>query len=466
MSTPRGIRSLSPTKYEATYHQPPSYRPKTKTFPTLEKAIAFRKDNNQLPAGVRELPSGKYQGRYKGPDGKPYSKTLDSALKAAAWVADEKARIALGPDVWRAPTQRERDRVRKQLTVADFLATYIDAQAANGLSDTTLQRYQRSIRTRITQITETIDTATRITEAERLRRREAAGPATALATTALVELTRGDAHDWWGSIQATYPDTKVANYQTYQLLRAAMTDAVRRELIEVNVVDIPSAARRPKADQTKKILPTAQEITDIIAATADNYRLAVALCLRAGLRRGEALGIYTDNLVAVPEPGTDAVTYQLTIAQQVKRLEPEDGKVQVIIGALKTEASARTIPLPSDLNEIIETHLAKFVRPARLQPTQWGDRHVQLVTTTKNGTPTSPSSFGEHFKKWVKAAGANPALHLHSGRYDVNTRLAENGVTPKAIGAYLGEKDLSVVVEIYQQVRDKQINALGNLLND
>lgn len=42
---------------------------------------------------VRKLPSGRWQGRYVGPDGRSHAKTFNQAHDAADWVTSEKERL-------------------------------------------------------------------------------------------------------------------------------------------------------------------------------------------------------------------------------------------------------------------------------------------------------------------------------------------------------------------------------------
>ena len=413
-----------------------------------------------LPPGVRALPSGSYQARYRGIDGRTHQRTFDSPMKAAAWVEHEKAVMALGPEVWSPPRQREGKKQAIHLTVGEWMGQFPDSLEADGIRLTSMQRYRRSARTRITHIIETIAEHPRLSPADKARMLSTAPTAAQLRNITVTKLGRAEVYQWWSAIIATYPDTATANHQAYLRLRAAMSEAVRREIIETNPVDIPAATKRPKPDREKKYLPTHREVADIIAAAPANYRLATALCLRAGLRRGEALGVTVEDL-ATRQVNGEQVHY-LSVNQQVHRLEPEGRPVHCRLGALKTEASYRTIPLPTDLNELIAEHLTHHLRPARSQDTQWGERSVQLLTTTGRGTMVSPNAFAEQFRRWVAQAGANPLIHPHSGRYYVNSTAAENGHTPKEIGEYLGESDLATVTDVYMQVRHGRLEALAH----
>lgn len=412
-----------------------------------------------LPPGVRALPSGNYQARYRGLDGRTHQRTFDSLMKAAAWVEHEKAVMALGAQVWSPPQQREGKKPATRLTVGEWMDQFHDSLEADGIRPTSMQRYRRSARTRITHIIETITDHPRLSATDKARMLPTAHIAAQLKNVTVTKLGKAEVYQWWYAIIATYPDTAPANHQAYLRLRAAMSEAVRREIIETNPVDIPAATKRPRPDREKKYLPTHREVAGIIAAAPANYRLAAAFCLRAGLRRGEALGVTVDDLSVRQIDGQQV--YYLSVGQQIHRLEPEGQPVHCRLGELKTEASYRTIPLPADLNGMITEHLARHLRPARTQDTQWGGRQVQLLTTTSRGTMVSPNYFAEQFRQWVIQAGANPLIHPHSGRYYVNSTAAENGHTPKEIGDYLGESDLATVTDVYMQVRHGRLEELA-----
>lgn len=102
----------------------------------------------------------------------------------------------------------------------------------------TIQNYRRVTRNRITEPVAPVNEVQDITR---------------LASLPLVKLTKGDVYRWWDGLQRAYPDAQTINVQAYKRLRAAFAEAVQREIIEKNPVDIPEAGKRVKPNE--KYLP-------------------------------------------------------------------------------------------------------------------------------------------------------------------------------------------------------------------
>lgn len=90
----------------------------------------------------------------------------------------------------------------------------------------TLQNYRRVTRNRIT---EPLEPGREVPDITRL------------ASLPLVKLTKGDVYRWWDGVQRAYRGAQTINQQAYKHLRAALAEAVRREIIEKNPVDIPES---------------------------------------------------------------------------------------------------------------------------------------------------------------------------------------------------------------------------------
>ena len=100
-------------------------------------------------------------------------------------------------------------------------------------------------------------TQNRITE--RLEPGDAVPDITRLVDLPLVQLIKGDVYRWWDGVQRAYPNAQTTNMHAYKRLRAAFADAVRRELIEKNPVDIPEAGKR--VETKRSTCPTTMNYT-------------------------------------------------------------------------------------------------------------------------------------------------------------------------------------------------------------
>jgi integrase len=92
----------------------------------------------------------------------------------------------------------------------------------------------------------------------------------------------------------------------------------------------------------------AEVVQAIIEAVPDRYRALVVLAAGTGLRQGECFGLTLDRL--------DFLRRQLTVDRQLVLL-PGSGPV---LGAPKTQASYRVVPLPAVVLDALAAHLARY----------------------------------------------------------------------------------------------------------
>lgn len=121
---------------------------------------------------------------------------------------------------------------------------------------------------------------------------------TPLASMPPKRVRRSDVYRWWDDVQRDHPKARMINQQAYKRLRAAYTEAVRRQMVEVNPVDVPDAGRRtvPK----EKYLPSDEELEKILKYLPDRYKALGSKALHHGLRIGEALAVAVDEVVMKP----------------------------------------------------------------------------------------------------------------------------------------------------------------------
>src|SRR5699024_3699619 len=87
---------------------------------------------------------------------------------------------------------------------------------------TTMQNYRNVTRWRITQPSAPGDMDDDLTR---------------LASMRLTEVSKNDVYRWWDAVQRNYKSV-TTNQQAYKRLKAAYIEAVRRELVTVNPVEV------------------------------------------------------------------------------------------------------------------------------------------------------------------------------------------------------------------------------------
>ena len=260
----------------------------------------------------------RYYADYLGPDQKRHTpgRSFPTKGEAEGWLASERRLIEL--DAWQPPSVRQKRAETDSLTVGEWVDQFheILENRTRPLKASTMQNYRRVVRLRLT--------------------------GTPLASMPLTEVTRGDVYRWWDDVQRDHPKAKTINQQAYKRLRAAYAEAVRRQMVEVNPVDVPDAGRRvaPK----EKYLPSDEELDAILKALPDRYKALGSMVLHHGLRIGEALAVAVDDVVILPGPSPYLPPMEIRVRRNAQRIVGENG-TYMHLQSPKTRAGVRDVPI-------------------------------------------------------------------------------------------------------------------------
>jgi integrase len=182
-----------------------------------------------------------------------------------------------------------------------------------------------------------------------------------------------------------------------------------------------------------------------------DYRDAVDFDLETGLRPGEICGLHADRL--------DLDTGWMTVAEVfVTRAR--------VIRAYPKDDDMREVPLSAKAIEIIRRRLA-----GRDLNAGCGVPHADgatctsaLVFLTDRARPMSPKTLSEHIKNASHKAGL-PRKTAYAGRRGWATRVAQGGLDPYDMADVLGHEDLKQLKKSYVQktpaARGRVLAALG-----
>lgn len=350
---------------------------------------------------IEKLSSGRYRARYRDPQHPEQwvkaPRTYASKDDAAGWLRAEERLIEF--DDWTHPEERLKKEQAHATTVGEWLTQWLDL---GGWAASTEQNYRRTVEARILEVP-------------------------GLRDVPLAELTRKDVIRWWDGLTEEF-GAQSYNFSAYRRLSTALSAAVDRDLIDANPAAGIKAIKRPVPH--RKELPTAEVMHEVIAELPERYRVIGALTLFHGLRLGEALGLKTSN-VTVTEVKVRGTAWRKVGEGMHYKSTP------------KTDAGNRTVPVFPRFRELMATHLEKFA----------GD---EFLTTTTTGELVMDTSYRSILGRAKKAAGhEHTELTSHYGRVWLITTLAEEGMSPVAIGELLGQTDLRTITEIYMRATEK-----------
>ena len=401
---------------------------------------------------------GKFFVEFKGLDEKTYSagQGFDTYEQADIWLAKERDRqdaARRGFTTWHPPAvQKEQDK-RKGITVGQWMQEYHQSIAPS-IKLSTLQQYERTTTNRITEIPGAPD-------CHDMQR---------LSELPMVSLTKDDVQRWWDAMVRAFPDNQETNRKAYVRLRAAFAEAVRRDLIPSNPVEVKGAGAKTKREAG--YLPEDWEIQAALDHTQPRYKVLMSLMLFHGLRIGEALALEQQHVIVewLPVPFLPRVTVQ--VEQNAQRITPPKGQGTTYMNfqTPKSYAGAREVP-------IMPAHVMLFVRHVALfaptNPTvvrcdttlKRATREAMLLTVTDKGNTVMDTSFRSVLGRAAEAAGLEGRITPHAGRRWLITRLAERGAHLKEIGRLLGQDDMDTISKIYMQVRAGRTTELMDVVS-
>lgn len=209
------------------------------------------------------------------------------------------------------------------------------------------------------------------------------------------------------------------------MLRQAFEYAVDIDAIRKNPF---KGVKAPTMEHRKAVALTKKQRTHMldVAAQTDSALTPLLpawhLLSRVGFRRGETLALRWCDIDW--DEGT------ITIAQQYTDV---NGVVQK--STPKSKRSARTVPIPEDLLEILKQHRDRQ-RLIRARAEKWED--LDLVFCHPNGQFIHPLQIHRRWVRLHKVAGLPIGVTIHGLRHTAAYLLEKQGVPPSARMALLG----------------------------
>ncbi|MGE3075471.1 MAG: tyrosine-type recombinase/integrase [Dehalococcoidia bacterium] len=219
---------------------------------------------------------------------------------------------------------------------------------------------------------------------------------------------------------------------THAILRAALNDAMRDELVGRNVATL---VRGPRVDK-KPVDPIgAEEIRKFLEAVRGDRLEALYVCaFTTGARQGELLGLRWSDI------DWDAGT--LRISHALRRGDRT-------FGPPKGDRSLRAVPLTPRALEALEAHRQSQPDFRLLLGKEWKN----LVFTTSVGTPLDGRNVTRMFQAHLERAGIR-SQRFHDMRHAAASLMLAEGMHPRAIMETLGHSQIALTMNTYSHVSD------------
>ncbi len=229
------------------------------------------------------------------------------------------------------------------------------------------------------------------------------------------------------------------------VLRLSLAHAYKEKAIPLLNWDM---IEYPKELGIKKVVSLSREeeqrLIQCIYLHLNRKTAGILVALMTGVRIGELCGLQMSDI--------SLTNNTITISRTVQRIyDKRKGNSYINIGPPKTRSSARTIPIPSLLGNIIK----KFMT----------DNPNHYFLTGKN-RPTEPRTYRQFFSRFIKKNGL-PKVKFHEIRHTFAVRAIEiPEFDIKSLSEILGHKNVSFTLNVYGSANLKQKAICMNLLND
>jgi integrase len=405
------------------------------------------RDRHRRFGNIRRLPSGRYQIRYPGPDGRmrsgpeTYARSSDAqraltlieaGLMAGEWADPDRGKVRLGPYASRWIAQRPGLRPRTADLYSWLLGRYIEPHLgavplgklstpmirewranllADGASVSMAAKSYRLLRAVLTTAVEEDKILARNPCRIRGAGEERAAERPVLTVAQVFELAEQVGRRPVGNIRKLPAGGYRLRFGRHGVMRIA-PETYRNRADAVRVLDKMADEGRADCDYDRR------------------FRGLVLLATFASLRWGE--------VTALRRCDVDLEAGLVRVRAAFSDRRSPGGKIT--LGPLKSRAARRTVGIPEVIIPALREHLAVFVAPGA----------DSLVFPGAKGAPLRRSNFNRA-SGWPRAAQAAgvPGVHFHDLRHTRNTFAAATGIGIKDLMARMGH-DSERAAMIYQ----------------
>lgn len=305
--------------------------------------------------------------------------------------------------------EEELNTPRHDLTLADWLESWMENIVRPTRAETTVYGYQKIIDNHIVP---------------------------ALGHVPLLKLTPMDIQQYYIQVQQSANLSSNTLRRHHDLLSSALRSAVRQDKLLVSPID---KVEPPRAKQKEASYYRPEELKRLYTLIEGHpLELCVKLAGSLGMRREEICGLKWDcvdlqrQLLFIREART---AYGATVVQK----------------ETKNRSSVRTLFLPDDLIRLLRMEQARqadWLRQGRLKEPS------QFVVLNYQGRPYSPNALSVAFTRFVRTNDL-PRVTLHGLRHSFATVASFQGVPLFDIGKALGHATPATTGKIYTHLVDQ-----------
>jgi len=346
---------------------------------------------------IRQRADGRWEAMLSLPNGKRWSLYAKSRAEVQVKLRAAQRDTESGLDL----------SVGQRLTVEKYLEKWLTSSVMHSVKTKTWEGYESIVRVRVNP---------------------------RIGSRALAKLTTLD-------LQALYSDllesglTGRSVQHTHRVVRAALTQAIRWNLIARNPSD---GATAPRAKKSEMRVLSHLQVNTLLDTTREHPMHALyVLAVTTGMRQGELLGLRWEDI--------DLVEGKLAVRRALQRQRAAG----LVFVTPKTSGSSRSIVMSKHTVLALSLHKDRQSFFRRDAGEQWQDQG--LVFANRTGGPLDPSHQTATFKRAL-AKATLPAIRFHDLRHTAATLLLSKGVHPKVVSEMLGHGSITLTLDTYSHL--------------
>lgn len=364
---------------------------------------------------IRQRPDGRWEARFTvGRDpgtGKQVQRSVYGATQKEVRQKLAQITAAIDNGTYQAPNK---------ITVSAWFREWLDTFCANKVKPLTLQSYESVIKNHITP---------------------------AIGSIKLHAVKGTHIQKIYNTMTAAGLSGKTVK-NVSAVLHKAFSVALKQGLISSTPcegAELPKAARHEITPLTDEEIPRFLESID-----ASPMRNAYALCLFAGLREGECMGLSWKQV--------DFQRGRITVSQQLQKEKTKGGKYY--IASTTKSSKPRTIDPPPIAFEYLRAEKVKQAENRLSAGAAWSNPD-NLVFTDESGRHYAVSTFYKYFKK-IAASIGRPDARPHDLRHTAATVAIASGADVKSVQDMLGHATASFTLNVYAHTSEQMMKDTAN----
>lgn len=355
---------------------------------------------------IRRRDNGRWQARYRDPNGRVHNRMFATRGDAARYLAGIRADLDRGD--WFDPSAG-------QMQLRDYADTWLKTRRVRGrpLAPRTVVQYRWQLDKHLLST---------------------------LGDLQLRQLTPAVVRAWHAKVTGPHGPGAVTAAKCYRLLHTICASAVSDQEIARNPCTIPGAGQESSPERPIATIP---QVLALATAVGDRWRTLVLLAAFCSLRMGE--------LAALTRRDIDLDAGTVTVRASAADLPGGHRH----IGPPKSDAGRRTVTMPEAIIEAVGEHLERFAQPGP----------DGLVFVGPRGGVLRDANFVNDVWRPATRKFGLEHLHFHDLRHTGNTLAAATGASLRELMVRMGHASPKAALRYQHATRDRDA-AIAKALSD